>query len=129
MKKIAKRLISLACVAALATTCVVGASAASYNGTVSSFSWTARCESLGVYDSFRVSTSGGWSTQVYGGSRGVKANYMDAGGYSRTDAWKYATGNSTIVTYDCVHTPVQNSRSSNHTVSVNGSSDSMTLRI
>lgn len=127
MKKIVKRLVSLTCVAALAATCCVGASAAStYNGRVGGYSWSASSALLNSYGYFRASTSGGWSP-VYGGTIRVKANYSHATGPGQTDGWVYAPSNRSSVTYDCIHSPTISDQSSDHNVSINGSSQSYRL--
>lgn len=130
MKKIVKRLVSLTCVAALAATCCVGASAAkTYNSKVGGFSWSASISLINpntYFGYFTVSTSGGWSS-VYNSTVRVKANYNHASGPNQTDGWVNAIGNNTSVTYDCIHSPSVSNQNSEHYVAINGSSDSVRL--
>lgn len=123
MKKIAKRLISLACVAALATTCAVGASAKSYSGKLAgTYNWTASNSSLGLYGSFRATTNGhGWS--ALDGERRVRANYTSPSG-SGSDGWIYAPDRNPVASYDCIHTPSITGQNSDHYVAAYGYSDS-----
>lgn len=127
MKKIVKRMVALTCVAALAATSCVGASAKSYYGTVGGYSWSA---SITVLDNnrgfFRASTSGGWSI-VYSSSVGVKANYNHTSGSNQTDGWRYAPNNQNNITYDCIHYPNIFSQSSEHRVTINGNTKFTTL--
>ena len=127
MKKIVKRLVSLSCVAALAATCCIGASAKSYYGLVGGYSWSASNTLLDNNRGyFRASTSGGWSP-VYGGMIKVKANYVDASGYTRTDGWAYADSARSSVTYDCIHYPNIYNQNSEHMVSIDGHTGSTIL--
>lgn len=119
MKKIVKRLVSLTCVAALAATCCVGASATSYSGRVGGFSWSASSTLINSHGFFSASTSGGWSS-AYSSTIGVKANYSHATGPNQTDGWVYANSGKTSVTYDCVHYPTISNQTSEHEVAVNG---------
>ncbi len=129
MKKIVKRLVSLTCVAALAATCCVGASAKDYNSTVGNFPWSASITLINpntYFGYFTVSTSGGWSS-VYNSTVGVKANYNHASGPNQTDGWVYAEGNKTSITYDCIHSPSVSNQNSQHYVAINGASNSVSL--
>lgn len=127
MKKIVKRLVSLSCVAALAATCCIGASATSYSGRVGDYSWTASNTWLDINNGFfRASTGGGWSP-VYGGTIRVKANYYHATGPNQTDGWVYAPANRSSVTYDCIHYPTITHQLSEHEVAINGSGDRVTM--
>lgn len=124
MKKFGKRFVAFCCIAALAATCTVGASAGSISGTVNGIGWTGTTISYGV-TYFTCSTTIGRSAS-YGDMKQVQAQYTMLNGFHKDPMQtSYSTAENSI-TYECFHTPSMGDQHAYHGVNIDGKGQSGT---